>query len=187
MASAWQVRGRIVEDKFGIRLAEASEGNPVELAVAGGIAATWLIALQHPREPPRRGGVFEIDRVIRRTVASAALTVLLVAAYIGLIIVLQPLLGPFTSGSDLAVAASTLAVAALFGPLRGRIQRVVDGRFDRAHYDAVRTIEVFSQRLRDEVDVHALVADLAAVATTTVRPRSVTVWLGSSSIGGSAT
>jgi hypothetical protein len=255
MASAWPVRGRIIEDEFGVRLAEAAEGSPFEIVVAAGIAATGLIALlsvlsvvlRYRRargierqqmkwfafagaiavtgllglfvghavfellapgsvlpgwvEPaiastlvslPVAAGIailryrlFEIDRVIRRTVSYAVLTVLLVAAYAGLVIVLQPLLGPFTSGSDLAVAASTLAVAALFGPLRRRIQRGVDRRFDRAHYDAGRIVEVFAQRLRDEVDVDALASDLAGVARTTVRPRTASVWLTAPTVDGS--
>jgi len=102
---------------------------------------------------------------------------LLAAAYIGGVALFQTILAPFTAGSGVAVAISTLAVVALFQPVRRRIQAAVDRRFYRAKYDAERTLDAFASRLRDEVDLGALVRDLAEVAGEAVQPDHVGVWL----------
>jgi hypothetical protein len=122
--------------------------------------------------------LYDLDRLVSRTVSYASLTAVLVASYLGATLVLGTVArGLVGRQTDLVVAASTLAVAALFQPARRRIQTGVDARFDRARYDAHRTVERFGHRLRDEVDLDALSGELLGVARTTVRPSSVSLWL----------
>lgn len=121
--------------------------------------------------------LYDIDLIIRRTLVYGAVTVLLGGMYVGLVLGLQTLLSGLTGGETLPVALSTLAVAALFGPVRRRVQRLVDRRFYRSTYDGRRTVEAFAARLRDEVDRDSLVAELRAATRNTVRPTSVSVWL----------
>jgi hypothetical protein len=121
--------------------------------------------------------LYDIDLLINRTLVYGVLTAILAAAYVGAIAALQVVLRPFTQGSQLAVAASTLVVAALFQPLRARIQGVVDRRFYRSRYDAERTVARFSGRLRDELDLAALSAELIGVVRETVRPARAGIWL----------
>jgi hypothetical protein len=121
--------------------------------------------------------LYEIDRLISRTLSYALLTGVLVAVYAGSVLLLGPLLRPVAGSNDLAVAGSTLAVAALFAPARRRIQSFVDRRFNRGRYDAARMVEAFSARLRDQVDLDTLRLDLTATVRETLQPTHVSLWL----------
>jgi hypothetical protein len=121
--------------------------------------------------------LFEIDRLISKTVVYASVTVILGAAYVDLVLVAQRLFSSIAGGGDLAIAASTLVVAALFLPVRARVQRFVDRRFYRRRYDAQRTLEAFGARLRDEVELEVLAADLRCVVKETVTPAHAALWL----------
>lgn len=144
----------------------------------------WTIALLGLAAIPIGAGIailrhrlFDIDVVINRTLVYATLSVTLGALYVGLVLALQALLSPFTETSSPAVAISTLAVAAAFGPARRFLQSAVDRRFYRARYDARRTLEGFAASLRDEVDLVALTANLQGAAQQTLQPASASVWL----------
>jgi len=121
--------------------------------------------------------LYDIDVLINRTLVYGALSATLAATYSGGVILLQAFLRPITSGSELAVAVSTLSVVALFQPLRSRIQAAVDHRFYRSRYDAQRTLDAFSARLRDQVELDAVRADLVGVVHQTIRPSHASVWL----------
>ncbi len=122
--------------------------------------------------------LYEIDTLINRTLVYGSLTAMLVAFYFGGIVLLQRLFVVLTGEkSTLAVVASTLAIAALFNPLRQRIQSFIDRRFYRRKYDARKTLEAFSSKLRDETDLQALSDDLVGVVRETMQPVVVSVWL----------
>jgi hypothetical protein len=125
--------------------------------------------------------LYDIDRLINRTLVYGLLTVILGMTYAGAVLILGQVFGGVTQDPpSWAVAVATLAVAALFQPARRRIQAVVDRRFNRRKYDAAKTVEAFSIRLRDEVDLDALSAELLAVAHQTMQPTTATLWLRSS-------
>jgi hypothetical protein len=121
--------------------------------------------------------LYDIDLLIRRTVVYAALSAVLIASYLVGLASFQAILAPITSGSAVAVAISTLTVVALFQPVRMRIRATVDRRFYRSRYDAERTLDAFSIRLRDEVDLDAVRADLVDAVEQTVQPATVSLWL----------
>ena len=125
-----------------------------------------------------RSGLWDVDRVISRAFAWSVLTVVLAGVYIGGVIGLQALFGAVIgNGSAPAIAVSTLAIVALFGPLRRRIQVLIDRRFYRSWYDAVRTVAAFGERLRDQVDLERLAGELTDVVQQTLQPEYVALWL----------
>jgi hypothetical protein len=122
--------------------------------------------------------LYEIDLIINRTLVYGSLTATLVALYFGGIVVLQRLFVLLTGQqSTLAVVASTLLIAALFTPLRRRIQAFIDRRFYRRKYEARKTLEAFSATLRDETDLEALREGLVGVVRETMQPEHVSLWL----------
>jgi hypothetical protein len=140
--------------------------------------------------------LYDIDLIINRTLVYGPLTAVLAVLYFGSIVVLQLLFRALTGeGSQLVVVASTLAIAALFNPLRHRIQGFIDRSFYRRKYDAVKTLGTFSATLRDETDLVALREDLVEIVRETMQPVHVSLWLcpdptpegdGSPGIGGTA-
>ena len=123
-----------------------------------------------------RHRLYDIDRLINRTLVYAALTALLTGAYLLAVLTLQSVL-PLPDDSPAIVAVSTLAVVAAFGLLRAGIQGAVDRRFNRSRYDAERTIAAFNGRLRSEVELDALTQDLVGVVEDTMQPAYVSLWL----------
>jgi hypothetical protein len=118
--------------------------------------------------------LYDIDRIISRTLAYAIVTALLAGVYAGPVLLSTQVLGLRT---PVAVAVATLAAAALFNPVRRRVQRMVDRRFNRARYDADRTVAAFAARLKDAVDLDAVHDDLAGVVTRTLEPAHVSIWI----------
>lgn len=121
--------------------------------------------------------LYDIDVIINRALVYAVLTAVLAFVYIAVVFGLQQVLSPITQESDLAIAASTLAVAALFRPARTRVQSFIDHRFYRRKFDAQRTLDDFSSTLRDEVDLSALSSRLTGVISDTMQPAHVSLWL----------
>ena len=121
--------------------------------------------------------LFDIDVLIRRTTNYALITGLLALVYFGSIVVLQWLLTPITGDSTPAIVLSTLLIAALFLPVRRRVQDVIDRRFNRTRYDAEKTLQAFAATARDETDIDALLAELIRVIQETMQPEMVSVWL----------
>jgi hypothetical protein len=124
--------------------------------------------------------LYDIDVIINRTLVYGLLTAMLVAIYFGGVATTQAIFRALTGQEQqpqLAVVVSTLVIAALFNPLRGRVQGFIDRRFYRSKYDARKTLEAFSSKLRDETDLDALKDDLLGVVSDTMQPAHVSLWL----------
>jgi hypothetical protein len=155
---------------LGFQLLDQGIGDLIFYVATAGLPLSIGIAILRYR-------LYDIDLIISRTLVYGALTVILAAAYVGAIAVLHVALRPFTQESQLAVAASTLVVAALFQPLRARIQRAVERRFNRRKYDAAKTLETFGARMRAQVDLQTLKEEVVGAARETVQPRLASMWL----------
>jgi hypothetical protein len=121
--------------------------------------------------------LFEIDRIISRTIGWAAVTGVIATVFAVVVVTLQAVLASVTDENTLAVAVSTLVAFALFQPVRRRVQRAVDRRFDRSRYDGERTAAAFGERLRHEVDLTGLEADIGRTIGLALRPSSTGVWI----------
>ena len=155
-----------VSAAFGVSIPDAVETASLVMTVLAFPTAIGIAVLRYR--------LYEIDRLIRRTVSYAVVAVLLAAAYVGAVSAIGSVVG---RQNPLAVAGATLAAAALFSPIRRRVQAWVDHRFDRARYDTEQVVEGFSARLRDEVDLDGLTTDVTGVVTMTLRPISAGVVL----------
>jgi hypothetical protein len=152
------------------------------ISVVGNVA--WIAAFLGMAAVPVAIGIailryrlYEIDRLISRTVGWGVLTVILGAVFVGLVLGLQTVLAPYTGSNELAVAGSTLLVFSLFQPVRRRVQGIVDRRFNRSRYDAQAAVNAFSARLRDEVDLGTLQGSLLTLVEATLEPTTAFLWL----------
>jgi hypothetical protein len=156
-------------------LAPAGPGNSAVASVVYALDVIGLAVLPvYMGVAVLRYRLYEIDRIISRTLSYALVTGLLVGVYAGLVLLATRVM---SLHGTVAVAASTLAVAALFNPLRRRVQRVVDRRFNRARYDADRIVAAFAARLKDEVDLDSIRHDLAGAVHRALEPAHVSVWI----------
>jgi hypothetical protein len=159
----------VVSEAAGDWLSDALDGLIFAAAVTAIPVAAGVAMLKYR--------LYDVDVVIRKTLVYGSLTVLLSLAYAGLVLAGQAVFSSFAGGSNLAIAVSTLVVAALFLPVRSRVQRVVERRFYRGRYDAQRTLESFGARLREQVELDALRGDLEGVVRDTMQPAHVSLWL----------
>jgi hypothetical protein len=121
--------------------------------------------------------LYDIDIIIRRTLVYSLLTLTLGLIYLGCILLSRALVAPLTGSSELAIVASTLAIAALFLPLRRRIQNTIDKRFYRRKYDAAKVLQAFGATARDETELERLTAEMLRVVDETIQPEFVGLWL----------
>jgi hypothetical protein len=164
-----------------VLLVVAAGATLVGLALGATAVVTWAISAWVAGLPLAIGAavlryrLYDLDRILSRTVAYGLLTLLLGGSYATVVLGLGRLLPE--GSSSLVVAAATLAVAALFQPARRRIQQAVDRRFNRRRHNAAETIQAFSDRLRDQVDLDTLSAELLAVVEETMQPTRASLWL----------
>lgn len=192
-AIAGRYRGSSGSERLQMRWLVAAFGS-IAIAIPAGLAIwalfdpqaliTWVPASLAFLLPPigigiavTRHRLYEIDRLISRGLSWAVLSGVLLAVYAAAILLLQTVLGGVIQGQTVAVAASTLLAAALFQPLRRRVQVAVDHRFNRARYDAERTATDFADRLRDEMDLASVSGDIVGVVDTALRPTTIGVWI----------
>jgi hypothetical protein len=150
----------------------------VLLVLEVGFALSFLLVPFSISVAVLRSRLFDIDVLINRTLVYGSLTAALALVYISSVVSLQAVLRVLTGQeSTLAIVASTLTIAALFNPLRRRVQALVDRRFYRRKYDARKTLEGFSAKLRDETDLNALSDDLVGAVRETMQPEHVSLWL----------
>jgi hypothetical protein len=169
------VAGGAAVSAVGGALSLALSGTSGVLGIVGEVGVAALAALPVSMGVAiLRFRLYEIDRIISRTLSYAIVSGLLIGVYVGLVLLAT---GVFTIKSPVAVAAATLAAAALFSPVRWRVQRVVDRRFNRASYDADRTVQAFAARLKDAVDLDSVRGDLAGVVYQALEPAHVSLWL----------
>jgi hypothetical protein len=127
--------------------------------------------------------LFDIEIIIRRTLVYSTLTLTLGLVYIGCIVLIRTLVAPLTGGSDVAIVASTLAIAALFNLLRKRLQTFIDKRFYRRKYDAAKVLATFGATARDETDLERLTAEMLRVVHESMQPEFVGLWLRDPQVG----
>jgi hypothetical protein len=163
------VSGVVTEIVAGYQTALESSGVVAGILLAAP-AVTATIAIMRYR-------LYDIDVLINRALVYGAASAVLVATYAAAVLLFQTLLRPFTGGSDIAVAASTLLVVALFQPVRRRVQDAVDRRFYRSRYDASRAVDAFTSRLRSQVDIESVSTDLVGVVHDTLRPAHAALWI----------
>jgi hypothetical protein len=168
---------------FGAVVLGVIAGLTMSLVIPGIGGAIWIpVIFAYPTVPlaiyfaVTRYRLYEIDRIVSRTITWAVTTGLVAALFAVLIVGLQALLAPITNQGTLVVAASTLAAAALFMPLYRRVQIVVDRRFNRTRYDGQRALEAFGTQLREEVELDAVSTHLVGVAARTVQPQAIGLW-----------
>ena len=173
----WLIGGSAIAVTGGLLAVPFSNSTDRALNIIGSVALVAVLAL------PLSMGVailkyrlYDIDRILSRTVAYAIITGLLIGVYAGLVLLATQVL---RFSSPVAVAASTLAAAALFSPLRRRVQRLVDRRFNRARYNADRTVAMFAARLQDAVDLDTVLADLLSTVSASLQPAHLSMWTAS--------
>jgi hypothetical protein len=169
---------------FAVLMTAVVSGMVVASLVPSGEELAWIPAMvAFPTVPVAIGiavlryRLYDIDRIISRTISYGVVSALLLAVYAGLVLILQGPLGAVTGGDTVAVAASTLVAAALFQPIRRRTQAAVDHRFNRTRYDAERTVNALAARLRDEMDLPIVRSAVVDAVAHSVEPSAASLWL----------
>ncbi len=172
----WLAMGALVATAaFAVSVAATYAGSDViwnftmPIAIASVVLASGLAVLRYR--------LYDIDRIISRTLVYGILTIVLGAMYVGLVLAAQAVFSTLAGGSNLAIAVSTLFVAALFLPVRARVQAFVDRRFYRRRYDAEQTLHAFGSRLREQIELDALSESLLSAVGETMQPVSASLWL----------